>query len=138
MRNLYHCPSYHFILRGYQYLLSSTICGDQTLPAPVRSQLYKCLNVTINDNGNIAIVVTIVMVHLVFVLLLFSVARAQLYTPWNVTECTYHPSSCHTEEQKVRDCETICYENRTCEIRIGAIFPNDSFYIVNLEEVLNI
>lgn len=109
--------------------------------ASVRSRLYECIKVTHQwHNGKIVIIpTTIVMVHLEFVLFLYGcsvVARAQLYTPWNVTDCIYQATSCNTEEQKVRDCETVCFENRTCEIRIAAIFPNDSFYIVNLEEVL--
>lgn len=56
---------------------------------------------------------------------------------WNITGCFHNPTPCREGVADTRECEVVCFEDRTCEIRVALIFPNDTGYIVNLEAVIS-
>ncbi|XP_018320672.1 atrial natriuretic peptide receptor 1-like isoform X2 [Agrilus planipennis] len=53
---------------------------------------------------------------------------------WNVSSCSSANQRCIN--RTYRTCETMCDENKTCEIRIGILLPTNTSYIVNMEKAL--
>lgn len=69
-------------------------------------------------------------------LLLAVAVAADPEVAWNITGCSQNPAPCRQGVTDTRECEVVCFENRTCEIRVALIFPNDTGYIVNLQAVI--